>query len=216
MKGYGVSAGVVLHAVIDACHSGSMLDLEFRAEFDTGAGFPSWTNEYGNRPMRYKARFPSPSSLMTLSPRSTALFPSPSFLFACLFVCVCVCVCVCVSMSHRGWLPLLDERVWQPTHALQGTLPSPLAPMTLSPRSLLSLLAPLPMTRSPCSITLSSSPFFLIACLLLLLCVCVCVCVCVGLYLCLTGVGFPSWTTESGNRSMRSQACFRGPRPSPL
>lgn len=46
---------MILHCVIDACHSGSMLDLEFRAEFDTGAGYPAWHNEYGQYPpRRYK------------------------------------------------------------------------------------------------------------------------------------------------------------------
>ncbi len=44
--------GVRLHCIIDACHSGSVLDLEYRAEFQNGA--PIWTNEYRNRPTIYK------------------------------------------------------------------------------------------------------------------------------------------------------------------
>ena len=44
--------GVRLHAIIDACHSGSVLDLEYRAEFRDGA--PVWTNEYSRRPSIYK------------------------------------------------------------------------------------------------------------------------------------------------------------------
>ena len=44
--------GVRLHAVIDACHSGSVLDLEYRAEFRNGA--PVWTNEFSRRPSVYK------------------------------------------------------------------------------------------------------------------------------------------------------------------
>jgi hypothetical protein len=32
--------GVRLHAIIDACHSGSVLDLEYRAEFQVFAGNP--------------------------------------------------------------------------------------------------------------------------------------------------------------------------------
>ena len=56
--------GVRLHAIIDACHSGSVLDLEYRAEFRSSA--PVWTNEYSRRPSVYKARAlapePSPPS----------------------------------------------------------------------------------------------------------------------------------------------------------
>ena len=46
--------GVRLHAIIDACHSGSMLDLECRAEFHRG--FANWQNEYRKRPKVYKVR----------------------------------------------------------------------------------------------------------------------------------------------------------------
>lgn len=46
--------GVRLHAIIDACHSGSVLDLEYRAEFQNG--LPVWTNEYSKRPSVYKVR----------------------------------------------------------------------------------------------------------------------------------------------------------------
>ncbi|KAK9803281.1 hypothetical protein WJX72_006942 [[Myrmecia] bisecta] len=44
--------GVRLHAVIDACHSGSMLDLEYRAKVK--GGVPTWKNEYRRRPSVYK------------------------------------------------------------------------------------------------------------------------------------------------------------------
>lgn len=47
--------GVKLHAIIDACHSGSVLDLEYRAEFQNGV--PVWTNEYSKRPHVYKVKF---------------------------------------------------------------------------------------------------------------------------------------------------------------
>jgi hypothetical protein len=46
--------GVRLHAIIDACHSGSVLDMEYRAEFQNG--LPVWTNEYSKRPNVYKVR----------------------------------------------------------------------------------------------------------------------------------------------------------------
>ena len=45
-------AGCVLTAVVDACHSGSVLDLEFRTEFAGGAA--SWQQEYTRRPSRPK------------------------------------------------------------------------------------------------------------------------------------------------------------------
>ena len=44
--------GVRLHAIIDACHSGSMLDLEVQAECKNGDSH--WRNEYKKRPKRYK------------------------------------------------------------------------------------------------------------------------------------------------------------------
>ncbi|KAK9908707.1 hypothetical protein WJX75_001808 [Coccomyxa subellipsoidea] len=44
--------GVRLHAIIDACHSGSALDLEFKCKVkDTGV---RWKNEYTRRPSTYK------------------------------------------------------------------------------------------------------------------------------------------------------------------
>ena len=46
--------GVRLHAIIDACHSGSMLDLEVQAEFKNGNA--NWKNEYRKRPKKYKVR----------------------------------------------------------------------------------------------------------------------------------------------------------------
>jgi len=45
-------AGAVLTAVVDACHSGSVLDLEFRTEFSGAAA--SWQQEYSRRPSRPK------------------------------------------------------------------------------------------------------------------------------------------------------------------
>ena len=44
--------GVRLHAIIDACHSGSVMDLEFRCEFQGGQ--PVWTNEYSQQPRVWK------------------------------------------------------------------------------------------------------------------------------------------------------------------
>ena len=44
--------GVRLHAIIDACHSGSALDLEFKCKVkDTGV---KWKPEYTRRPAAYK------------------------------------------------------------------------------------------------------------------------------------------------------------------
>ncbi len=44
--------GVRLHAIIDACHSGSALDLEFKCKVkDTGV---RWKNEFTRRPSIYK------------------------------------------------------------------------------------------------------------------------------------------------------------------
>ena len=44
--------GVRLHAIIDACHSGSALDLEFKCKVkDTGV---KWKPEYTRRPAVYK------------------------------------------------------------------------------------------------------------------------------------------------------------------
>lgn len=45
-------AGAVLTAVVDACHSGSVLDLEFRTEFNGNTA--SWQQEYARRPSRPK------------------------------------------------------------------------------------------------------------------------------------------------------------------
>ena len=45
-------AGARMHAIIDACHSGSVLDLEFRCEFQGGQ--PVWTNEYSHQPRVWK------------------------------------------------------------------------------------------------------------------------------------------------------------------
>lgn len=36
--------GVILHCVIDACHSGSVMDLPYRAKIKYGK--PVWKNEY--------------------------------------------------------------------------------------------------------------------------------------------------------------------------
>ena len=44
--------GVRLHAIIDACHSGSVMDMEFRCEFQGGQ--PVWTNEYSQQPRVWK------------------------------------------------------------------------------------------------------------------------------------------------------------------
>lgn len=46
--------GARLHAIIDACHSGSVMDMEFRCEFQGGQ--PVWTNEYSQQPRTWKAR----------------------------------------------------------------------------------------------------------------------------------------------------------------
>ena len=44
--------GAVLTAVVDACHSGSVLDLEFRTEFNGNTA--SWQQEYLRRPSKPK------------------------------------------------------------------------------------------------------------------------------------------------------------------
>lgn len=44
--------GVRMHAIIDACHSGSVLDLEYRCDFQGGQ--PVWTNEYSHQPRVWK------------------------------------------------------------------------------------------------------------------------------------------------------------------
>ena len=44
--------GARMHAIIDACHSGSVLDLEYRCEFQGGQ--PVWTNEYSHQPRVWK------------------------------------------------------------------------------------------------------------------------------------------------------------------
>ena len=63
--------GVRLHAIIDACHSGSMLDLECRAEFKRG--FANWQNEYRKRPKVYKVSGPSFSGIFgVLLPNCTS------------------------------------------------------------------------------------------------------------------------------------------------
>ena len=51
-----LAPGVRLHAIIDACHSGSMLDLEVQAECKNGD--THWRNEYKKRPKRYKVHWP--------------------------------------------------------------------------------------------------------------------------------------------------------------
>ena len=37
-----------LHAVIDACHSGTALDLPWTAEISKSGGMPGWTYNYPN------------------------------------------------------------------------------------------------------------------------------------------------------------------------
>jgi hypothetical protein len=60
--------GVRLHAIIDACHSGSALDLEFKCKVkDTGV---RWKNEYTRRPSTYKVRASRESTLLCPSQSS--------------------------------------------------------------------------------------------------------------------------------------------------
>jgi hypothetical protein len=47
-----LAKGVHLHCVIDACHSGSVLDLPFRTEMTRNGA--SWQREYGERGPRFK------------------------------------------------------------------------------------------------------------------------------------------------------------------
>lgn len=44
--------GVVLHCVIDACHSGSVMDLPYRSKIKYGK--PVWKNEYTAPTKRWK------------------------------------------------------------------------------------------------------------------------------------------------------------------
>lgn len=49
-----LAPGVRLHAIIDACHSGTALDLEFRCKVKSSG--ITWKNEYTHRPSVYKVR----------------------------------------------------------------------------------------------------------------------------------------------------------------
>ena len=46
--------GVILHCVIDACHSGSVMDLPYRSKIKYGK--PVWKNEYTAPTRRFKVR----------------------------------------------------------------------------------------------------------------------------------------------------------------
>ena len=48
-----VNTNVRLHAVIDACHSGTAMDLEFRCKVKHGE--INWKMEYDHQPSVYKA-----------------------------------------------------------------------------------------------------------------------------------------------------------------
>ena len=50
--------GVRLHAIIDACHSGTALDLEYRCKVKSSG--IHWKNEYTHRPSVYKVSFTWP------------------------------------------------------------------------------------------------------------------------------------------------------------
>ncbi len=49
---------VRLHAVVDACHSGSVMDLEYRCKSKHGE--IHWKMEYARQPTVYKARARAP------------------------------------------------------------------------------------------------------------------------------------------------------------
>ena len=49
-----LAPGVRLHAVIDACHSGTALDLEYRCKVKSSG--IHWKMEYAHRPRVYKVR----------------------------------------------------------------------------------------------------------------------------------------------------------------
>jgi hypothetical protein len=49
---------VRLHAVVDACHSGSVMDLEYRCKSKHGE--IHWKMEYARQPSVYKARARAP------------------------------------------------------------------------------------------------------------------------------------------------------------
>ena len=51
--------GVRLHAIIDACHSGTALDLEYRCKVKSSG--IHWKNEYTHRPSVYKVSLMQPS-----------------------------------------------------------------------------------------------------------------------------------------------------------
>ena len=51
--------GVRLHAIIDACHSGTALDLEYRCKVKSSG--IHWKNEYTHRPSVYKVGLMQPS-----------------------------------------------------------------------------------------------------------------------------------------------------------
>lgn len=93
-------SGVRLHAIIDACHSGSMLDLECRAEFKRG--FANWQNEYRRRPKVYKVidtllrLFLLPGTLLYLS----IILHVPSLLDACTFATFCSAATCHLNADH--------------------------------------------------------------------------------------------------------------------
>ena len=49
-----LAPGVRLHAIIDACHSGTALDLEYRCKVKSSG--LHWKMEYARRPSVYKVR----------------------------------------------------------------------------------------------------------------------------------------------------------------
>lgn len=71
--------GVRLHAIIDACHSGSVLDLEFKCKVkDAGV---TWKNEYSRQPSTYKVCHP-PVAAASSAPLMAALLQT-TFLQCC-------------------------------------------------------------------------------------------------------------------------------------
>ena len=49
-----LAPGVRLHAIIDACHSGTALDLEYRCKVKSSG--LHWKREYARQPRMYKVR----------------------------------------------------------------------------------------------------------------------------------------------------------------
>jgi len=77
---------VRLHAVVDACHSGSVMDLEYRCKSKHGE--IHWKMEYARQPTVYKARARAPRMRRAAPVARVQVVPGCSGRSACRVRCV--------------------------------------------------------------------------------------------------------------------------------